>query len=176
MNNVEAARLLFTPLRISDISDAYLGWLNDPAINQFLETRHSAQTRQSCEAFVAACENDPLSHLFKIVRKDTGTHIGNIKLGPVNTLYDSGALSLLIGEKASHGLGFATEAIDAITRWGFQSLGLYRVEAGCYDANHGSLRAFLKAGYAVEGFFRHARVDTSGQRVGIFWMAKLNDG
>ncbi|MGL5009410.1 MAG: GNAT family N-acetyltransferase [Paracoccaceae bacterium] len=163
-----------TPLLVSDVSDIYVGWLNDREINQFLESRHSPQTRQSCEAFVAGCEKDPLSHLFKIVRKDTGQHIGNIKLGPVNVIHGAGALSLLIGDKASHGNGFATEAILALTEWGFDSLGLHRVEAGCYDANLGSLRAFLKAGYVVEGFFRQARVDTEGHRVGMFWMAKLN--
>jgi RimJ/RimL family protein N-acetyltransferase len=172
---IATPRLHLAPLTVADVSDAYVGWLNDPAINQYLETRLSPQDHASCAAFVAATAADPQSHLFKIVRQDSKAHIGNIKIGPVNAHHGAGALSLLIGDKASHGQGYATEAIAAVTDWAFGTLGLHRVEAGCYDANLGSLRAFLKAGYVVEGFFRQARVDAEGRRVGMFWMARLND-
>lgn len=174
-NQFTSARLSFAPMEVADVSDAYVAWLNDPEISQFLETRHSEQTRESCLAFVQGCADDPRSHLFKMVLTETGQHIGNIKIGPVDMTHQTGALSLLIGEASCHGRGLATEAIDAVTGWAFQELGLARVEAGCYDANTGSLRAFIKAGYEVEGFFRKSRIDANGQRVGLFWMARLRD-
>jgi [ribosomal protein S5]-alanine N-acetyltransferase len=171
---ITTPRLTISPLRSADVSESYIAWLNDPDINQYLETRHVSQTRATCLAFVRACEKDPHSHLFKIVRRDIGDHIGNIKIGPVNPLYGSGDLSLLIGKKGCQGVGFGTEAIGAVTQWGFSVLRLHRVAAGCYDANLGSLRAFLRAGYTVEGFYREAAIDRSERRIGVFRMAKLN--
>lgn len=169
MTALTSERLLFRKLTKADVSERYLGWLNDPDVNQYLETRFSSQTRDTCEKFVVDMEQDPASHLFGIFNKKTLEHIGNIKLGFINTHHQSGQLSLFLGEKSCWGKGYATESIKCITKWGFEALGLERIEAGCYDANIGSLRAFLKAGYSVEGFFRNS-IFFNGRRIGGFWL------
>lgn len=171
---LSSGRLLFRLLTPEDVSERYVGWLNDPEVNRYLETRFSPQTRQTCEKFVSDMQNDPASHLFGMFDKATLEHIGNIKLGFINAHHKSGQLSLLIGEKSRWGKGYATEAIRCITRWGFDALELERIEAGCYETNLGSLRAFLKAGYGVEGFFRGSAV-SEGQRIGCFWLGMLKD-
>ncbi|WVM94098.1 GNAT family protein [Halopseudomonas pachastrellae] len=61
-----------------------------------------------------------------------------------------------------------------ITAYGFDSLGLHRLEAGCYEDNLASLRIFLKAGYTVEGFMRE-HVTLNGRRMGCFWLGKLHN-
>ena len=160
-------RLSFKILTKQDVSDQYIGWLNNPEINRYLETRFNQQNKETCELFVTTILNDPASYLFGIFDKKTCSHIGNIKLGFINSHHNTAQLSLFIGEKECWGKGYATEAIKCITQWGFNILGLKRIEAGCYEANMGSLRAFLKVGYIVEGFKRSC-VDSDGQRVGCF--------
>ena len=174
MTTIFSERLLFRTLGREDVTKRYLGWLNDPEVNQFLEIRFVPQTLQTCEQFISEMERDPCSHLFGIFEKETLEHIGNTKLGFINTTHGRGQLSLFIGDKSRWGKGYATETIRAITKWGFEVLGLERIEAGCYDANMGALRAFIKVGYSVEGFFRSGVV-FGGRRIGTFWLGTLKD-
>lgn len=174
MTPITSERLLFRTLGKEDVSERYLGWLNDPEVNRYLETRFAPQTRETCESFVSDMEKDHASYLFGIFDKVTLDHIGNIKMGFINAHHQSAQLSLFIGEKSCWGKGYATESIRRITTWGFEVLGLERVEAGCYDSNFGSLRAFLKVGYSVEGFFRNSVV-SDGRRIGCFWLGIIRN-
>lgn len=174
MTSITSERLLFRTLSKEDVSERYLNWLNDSDVNRYLETRFTPQTMEACEKFVSDMEKDPASYLFGIFDKVTLEHIGNIKLGFINTHHQSAQLSLFIGEKSCWGKGYATESIRCLTQWGFDALGLERIEAGCYDSNLGSLRAFLKVGYSVEGFFRNSVV-SDGRRIGCFWLGILKN-
>jgi ribosomal-protein-alanine N-acetyltransferase len=174
MTQLISERLLFRPLTELDVTDRYVGWLNDPEINRYLEIRFSNHTLDTCRAFVAEMNADINSHLLGIFDRENGLHVGNIKVGFIKHHYQSGELSLLLGEKTCWGKGFATEAISSITSWAFNELSLVRLEAGCCDENLGSLRAFLKAGYTVEGYFRKNTV-IDNRRIGGFWLSMLND-
>lgn len=173
MSSFVSARLSFRELRPQDVSDTYVSWMNDPAVNRYLETRFAPQNKETITAFVATQLDSPDTFLLRIARREDDRHIGNIKLGPINRHHGSASLSLLIGEHAFHGRGYATEAIVRVTSWAGEHCGLHRIEAGCYAENLGSLRAFLKAGYTVEGFRRDAVVTTEGARSGAFWLARL---
>ena len=47
--------------------------------------------------------------------------------------------------------GYATEAIRAVIRFGFDRLKLHRIEAGCAVENLASIRVLEKAGMTQEG-------------------------
>ncbi|WP_025652959.1 MULTISPECIES: GNAT family N-acetyltransferase [unclassified Psychrobacter] len=174
MSLIETERLILRPLDISDASQEYVDWLNDPDVNQYLETRHSVQTLESCIDFIKSCNNDPTTYLFGIFLKESNKHIGNVKIGAINTIYKRGQLSLFIGDKECWGKGYSRELVKSITNYAFEHLGLSRMEAGCYEDNIGSLKVFLKSGYNVEGFFRdHVIHDDKYQ--GCFWLGALKD-
>ena len=168
----KSKRLILRILTPVDVSLKYVEWLNDPEINQYLETRFHTQNIDSCIEFVQNMHSNKSDFLFGIFLRDSDFHIGNIKLGFVNPNHKSAQISLFIGEKEQWNKGFATEAIKAITLWGFQELGLEKIEAGCYEQNLGSLRAFLKVGYQVEGFFRK-HILLADKRYGSFWLGIL---
>ena len=172
MSIFESQRLIFRVLQASDVSDRYVAWLSDPEVNRYLETRFVTQTHETCRAFVEQMAQDSGSHLFGIFLKTTKEHIGNIKLGFINPHHLTGELSFFIGEKHLWWNGYGREAVKAVTRWGFDVLGLEKIEAGCYDGNLASLRCFIKTGYAVEGYFR-GRAVLRGKRVGSFWLGIL---
>ena len=154
MNFIQTERLLLRPLNETDATQSYVDWLNDTEVNQYLETRHSMQTIESCQDFINQCNSDENSHLFGVFIKGTNQHIGNTKIGFVHNLYKRGELSLFIGEKKFWGKGYSSELVEAVTKYGFEILNLNKIEAGCYESNLASLRVFLKAGYSVEGFQR----------------------
>ena len=174
MSHLNSERLHLRPLCKDDASPAYAAWLNDPQVNRFLEIRHQQHSIESCRQFIEAVNNDPAHRLFGIFLTETGEHIGNIKIGFINQYYDTAQLSLFIGSTHAWGKGYATEVIRLVTRHAFEDLGLWRLEAGCYSENFASLRAFMKSGYAVEGFFRK-NVVLSGKRQDCFWLGVLKD-
>lgn len=162
--------LSLRPLSASDASVEYVGWLNDPAVNRFLETRHSTQTLESCRQFIESTNEDPCAHLFGIfLGDDGGRHVGNAKLGFVSDNHQTAQLSLFLGDRETWGRGIGMRVVRLLTRYGFESLDLAKIEAGCYEENLGSLKAFLRAGYVVEGFFR-SHVSLEGRRQGCFWL------
>jgi RimJ/RimL family protein N-acetyltransferase len=147
---LEGPRIYLRRLTPADVSPEYLGWMNDPDTGRYLESRFSRHDLRSLTNFVAGMAADPLNFLAGIFLKDSGRHIGNIKLGPVDPLHRRAVIGLLIGEQACWGKGFATEAISLITQFAFEEVGLHRVTAGAYAGNVGSVRAFEKAGWQQE--------------------------
>lgn len=168
-----SSRLLLRELDIEDVSATYQSWLADPLVNQYLETRFEEQTIDRITAFVGEQKQCMDSYLFGIFTREDSRHIGNIKLGPINSIHDTAQISFFIGDRSSWGHGFAREAVATVVEWGFNKLGLVRVEAGCYEQNFASLRVLLSCGFEVEGFFRKSRLTTDGVRTGSFWLGKL---
>ena len=174
MLEFSSERLFYRILNVDDVSQCYVDWLNDPEVNRYLETRHDHQTKKSCRKYVTDMIMSSVDNLFGIYVRETRRHIGNIKLGFVNPHYQRAQIALFIGDKTYWGKGLATETIKAITLWGFNELKLEKIEAGCYENNMGSLRAFLKCGYQVEGHLRKG-ILLEGSRIDSFWLGVLPD-
>ncbi|GGZ21662.1 GNAT family N-acetyltransferase [Streptomyces poonensis] len=65
--------------------------------------------------------------------------------------------------KEHRGNGYVTEAVLAVCRWVFTSVGLDRVEWRAEVGNHASRAVAVKAGFTVEGVLRSA-IDNKGVR------------
>ena len=137
-------------LRPEAVSDAYLGWLNDPAINRFLESRFRTQDRAGVEAFVAAMLDSESNLFLAITDRALRRHVGNIKLGPIDRAHGLGEVGIMIGDRAAWGRGIGSAAIARLADIATHELGLRKLSAGCYASNQGSARAFEKAGFHVE--------------------------
>jgi len=138
-------------IQLSDASEAYVNWLNTPEVNQYLETRFNHQTLESVIDFINVTLASPTEHLFTIRLTENDQHIGNIKVGGINTRHSIGEVSLFIGEQSCWGKGLATQAISLISHYAFESLDLRKLVAGAYKPNVGSTKAFLSAGYQQDG-------------------------
>lgn len=134
-----------------DVGERYVGWLNDPVVAQFLESRFETHTLESVQAFVEQQLANPAVLMLAIVESDGSAHVGNIKLGPLSRHHGTADVGLLIGERAVWGRGYATEAIELATRLGFERLGARKLTSSCYSDNIGSATAFRRAGWIEEG-------------------------
>ena len=162
-------RLLLRALEPADLNATYLSWLNDSAVNRYLETRFLPQTMKALHSYWQAHRDDPASPWFAMCLQADGRHIGNLKLGPIDWLHRRADLSLFIGDRTCWGKGYATEAIAASRDWAFAELDLQKLNAGIYSGNMGSRRAFEKCGFSIEGTLR-AEVVNRGQRVDVWRM------
>jgi [ribosomal protein S5]-alanine N-acetyltransferase len=80
--------------------------------------------------------------------------IGSIGIDAFDDIHRrTGELGYWIG--AAHwGRGYATEAVIAMTAYGFEQLDLVRIQAGVFEWNPASTRVLSKAGYQFEGRMR----------------------
>ena len=90
--------------------------------------------------------------IFAIVLRADGSLLGNITLR-INQSDEHGELGYWIG-KPYWSMGYATEATQAVIRYGFEVLGLQRIFAGHFTRNPASGRVMQKAGMTYEGCFR----------------------
>lgn len=146
---IDGERLYLREVQLADAEGGYHRWMNDAEVTRYLESRFYPHSVESLKEFISGNQG-PDNLLLAIVEKNGHRHIGNIKLGPINWLHRRGDIGILIGEKDCWGKGYATEAVQLLTDYAFDSLNLHKVTAGCYDLNEGSARAFEKAGFVRE--------------------------
>lgn len=151
---IQGQRIFLRPLVEEDVGEDYLGWMRDPLVIQYLESRDQTQTLDTLRTFVRNMNASLRDHLFGIFLAQGGEHIGNIKIGNVREPHRSADLGLIIGRRSAWGKGYGTEAIALATRFAFEQLGLNKLWAGMYAENLGSYHAFIKAGYREVGRFR----------------------
>jgi len=133
------------------VTSAYVGWLNDPEINRFLESRFVVQDLAGVRKFVAMQLADPKALFLGIRSVALDRHVGNIKLGPIDRQHGLAEVGIMIGDRGAWGRGIGTDAIQVVAQIAQHELGLRKLTAGCYGSNVGSARAFHKAGFEIEG-------------------------
>ena len=77
-------KIILRTVSESDCNNAYISWMNDYETNYYMETRWNEQTLETIIDFVNSVAKSQDSYLFAIIDQSSSTHIGNIKLGPIN--------------------------------------------------------------------------------------------
>jgi ribosomal-protein-alanine N-acetyltransferase len=159
---VEGDRIQLSALEDREANGPYLSWLRDPEVIRFLEARLVDYDADRLRNYIQIENQNPNSVLFGIFRKSHVRLIGTVKLSKIQQHHHSCEIGLMIGDKAEWGKGCATEAIALACRYAFETLKLHRVSAGCYSTNPASARAFIKAGFEMEGRLREERLTSAG--------------
>ena len=145
---IEGDRICLKKLGSGNATRDYCSWLNDPEVTLHLVTKKA--TIESVKDYIKKKNADPNCAFFGIFHKESGRHIGNIKLEPIDFGKKTGILGIMIGDKDYWGAGIGVEAITLLTEWAFDYLGLESIEAGVLSGNKRSKRAFEKAGFRVD--------------------------
>jgi len=165
------------PFGEGHIHDRYVSWMNDPEINCFLESRFSQHTLEGLhENYLKISGRNNV--FFWAIQTTSGdlSHIGNIKLS-VNLNHLRGEVGIIIGDKKYWGKGMATMAIELVTIFAFNSLGLHKLTAGAYANNIGSVKAFLKAGFKIEYLIKeHFYINNSYEDCTVMSVLRRNWG
>jgi len=132
------------------------------------DSRRSAGLRGTCAStvrtpsgrcrkakFVAEYQDRPVpsydSCTFGIETVDEGRLIGLVGLGDTQHDIGTSELTVYIGETDGRGRGFGTEAVRLMCRYGFDRMGLRRIQLWVADGNAAAIACYLKAGFVEEG-------------------------
>lgn len=140
-------RIYLRQLTLADATPEYCQWLNDPEVNQYLETRQS--NIQQLKDYIQEKIDDPNSYFLGIFDTENDKHIGNVKLEIIKPKEKRADFGILIGNKDYWGGGIGTEATILTLDYAFNDLGLNEVELGVLTQNKRGIRTFEKAGFKL---------------------------
>jgi RimJ/RimL family protein N-acetyltransferase len=147
-------QIYLRPLEREDLNERYLGWLNDPEVNRYLESGIFPSTKADLDKFYEQVTGSREQIVLAIVDKETDQHIGNVKLGPILWVHRKATFGILSGEKQLWGRGIGTEATRLMVEYGFFRLNLRKIELGVYSEYEAAVHSYEKVGFQVEGRLR----------------------
>jgi ribosomal-protein-serine acetyltransferase len=133
-------------------------------VGRWLSWCHAGYTVEDAEAWIATATsawNVGTMYDFPIIERDSGAFVGGVGLSDVSGCPRMANLGYWV--RTSHaGQGAATEAARLVARFGFEQLGMRRIEILVAVENLASQRVAAKLGALREGLLRN-RVQMNGE-------------
>jgi len=93
--------------------------------------------------------------VFKVVDETTGQTIGHAELNAIDQNNRNARICrILVGKTDQRNKGYGEAIIRALVRYGFETLGLHRLDLGVYDFNTQAIKCYQKCGFEIEGLMR----------------------
>ncbi|MBM4134040.1 MAG: GNAT family N-acetyltransferase [Nitrospira sp.] len=147
-------RLYLRPIRTNDVQGPYWQWLNDQTVTRYLESGVSPATKSGLKKYVERVSNDASYIMLAIIEKQRNAHIGNVKLGPIETTARRADVGILIGDRSCWGRGFAREALRLVVEHAFNRLNLNKITLGVHADHRQAIRVYHSLGFVIEGRLR----------------------
>jgi ribosomal-protein-alanine N-acetyltransferase len=145
---IATRRLKIRTLVSSDNFKEYLSWMQNRE-NRFISSIDPSITEENLVKYVEEKNASQSAILLGIFNFLGDAHIGNLKFEPVNIKKQTAVLGVLIGNPHFRGVGIAQEAINASTKYLFNSHGIHRYLLGVRKDNLPAIRAYIKSGFNV---------------------------
>ncbi|MGH7298115.1 MAG: GNAT family N-acetyltransferase, partial [Polyangiaceae bacterium] len=131
-------------------------WMSDPEVRVHLGRRHIPNTEAQSRAFIARVDWKS-DHVFAIISRADGLHVGNCGLHDITPVDRRAALGIVIGRKDQQNRGFGTESVRLLCRHAFENLNCRKVWLAVYATNPRGLKVYERCGFRVEGRLREHR-------------------
>jgi RimJ/RimL family protein N-acetyltransferase len=109
-----------------------------------------------------------------LYRKSDGLFVGASGLHHINWSVPAFEIGYWV-RLSLQGQGFIGEAVEGITQFAFDKLGAQRMEIRCDSRNVRSAAVAKRAGYTLEGCFRHDERDNEGHLRDTLIFAKITE-
>jgi len=167
---VTTKRLLIRPLTPAD-ADGLLAYRSIPDVCRYVpfepQTREELLERIATRWTRTELTAEGQVMILGVQVRDTGALAGDVMLAWQSREHACGEIGAVFNPDLS-GRGYATEALDALLRLGFEGLGLHRIIARIDERNDRSVRMVRRLGMRVE-----ARLVENGRFKGQ-WTTELD--
>lgn len=152
---IETDRLIIRDYNLEDL-DTVHDLIKEPNVYEYMHW--GPNSKEDTKTFVSmAIENQNQSPRISYERliRDKATHqiIGAAGIRVISSTSREGSCGYWVAEDF-RGKGIATEATNAIVRFGFLEMNLNKISATVMPKNTGSIRVLEKAGFKKEGVLR----------------------
>lgn len=161
---VQGRSIVLRPLTDNEVNEQYLLWLNEPAINQYLDVGRNKQTMADIYNYIRALRSKKNCEIFGIFLQKGNTHVGNISITQYNP-YNNGAayFGILIGDQRAIAMGIGAQAEAMFIEFLFRQFTIRKVAADVPEVNHKSWKLLEQLGMKREGILRKEVTLASGE-------------
>jgi RimJ/RimL family protein N-acetyltransferase len=152
--------------------EAIHAMFNDPDVLYFLDQVTFPQAAAGTRGWWEATRADEGANTF-VIETLSGELVGACSLDTVHVPSRSAVLGIWIG-RPHWNLGYGTDAVRTVCRFGFREMNLRRVELHVHESNPRGRRAYEKVGFKEEGRLRGAHF-SDGLAIDTFVMGLLSD-
>ena len=150
---LKGEKVYLRPLDLDDLNGDYLNWVNDEEVIQHLATIHPT-TKQGLEDYVRSILSNKSFTFFAVIEMETGKHIGNVKVGPIDWINRFTNYGRMMGDRSSWGKGYGTEVLKLVQKYVFEKLNLHKLFDLAVASNEASIKSNEKAGMKIEATLR----------------------
>lgn len=140
-------RVVLRPIEKEDLEKLVI-WINDPEVTQFLSMNMPMTMLQEEQWYDNLSKRD--RDIILGIEVD-GKLIGTMGFHHIDWVHRTATTGALIGDKAYWGKGYGTDAKMILLNFGFNTLGLRKINSSVYEFNKRSLQYSLHCGYKIEG-------------------------
>lgn len=166
---IEGRTIVLRPLSGNEINERYLSWLNDPEINQFLETRYKVQTVADIYSYINKLRASPGCEIFGVFSKKSDMHVGNVAVVQHNPNNQGiASYGIMMGERRALISGLGAEAEALIVEFLFRHPEIRKVKAGSHSTNYKSWQLIESLGFKREAVLREEAVLSSSKICNVY--------
>ncbi len=125
----------------------FFEWLQNPLLREQIDDARIPTMKDQKKWFFRVQEPD--RKFFSLVTVPNGMLIGNCGFVDIDPSSNEATLRITIGDSASHGKGYGTEAVGLLLKHGFEGMGLQRIFLKVLKSNLRAVRTYEKAGFIV---------------------------
>ncbi|MFF3013428.1 GNAT family N-acetyltransferase [Streptomyces sp. NPDC057939] len=149
-------RALLRPFTEAD-AITMAGIIEDPEVVRYTFEPSDEFTLEGLRAWYGS-RSDQTDRLdLAVTDRTTGLLVGEVVLHDWNPYARSCSFRTLIGPQG-RGRGLGTEATRLIVAYGFERIGLHRIQLEVYSHNHRARRVYEKVGFVEEGTRRQVQL------------------
>ncbi len=145
-------RVVLTQFSASDITDDYIGWLNDLQVVRYSNQRFFQHTRESAFSYFVSFSGS-CNHFISIKLKGNNFPIGTMTAYKAQQ-HGTADIGLLIGDKRYWGKGFGLDAWKLLLNYLLEQEGVRKVTGGTLRVNIAMLRIMERTGMQLEAVRR----------------------
>ncbi len=160
---LETERLILRQFTLNDAQQAFDNWMSREQVTRYMTWppyQNTDDVKAYIQSVIAAYEN-PDTYYWAIEEKSVGQVIGSISVIWLNEEVASAEVGYCLSNDF-WGRGYMPEALRAVIRYLFETVGLNRVQAGHDVNNPNSGRVMEKCGMRYEGTMRQASRNNQG--------------
>lgn len=149
---ITGKNIILRPITLDD-TDLIVKWRNNPSVVQNFIFREKF-TKEMHENWMRTKVEPGQVIQYIVEEKKSGRPIGSVYFRDVNENYNSAEFGIFIGEDDARGKGYGKEITSLFVRYGFESLGLHRIQLRLVKGNAAAARTYSSVGFHKEGEFR----------------------